>query len=100
MLDVWSSCEWVPLPEPLDEEPTRFVLVFVASFAKVVMMSVAKHTHGSWESRYSAWEAHSAHATDLVSSGFPAPIGSAMATGKSTAMAIKATRDMADVNEW
>merc|ERR1719191_345345 len=87
MLEVWSSCEWVPLPEPLDEEPTRFVEVFVASFAKVVMMSVAKHTHGSCESRYSACVAHSAHATDFVSSGFPAPIGSATAvdTTKATA---------------
>merc|ERR1719235_516558 len=90
MLEVWSSCEWVPLPEPLLEEPTRFVEVFVASFAKVVMMSVAKHTHGSCESRYSACVAHSAHATDFVSSGFPAPIGSrAAAVAKTKAKAAR-----------
>merc|ERR1719231_1124215 len=77
MLEVWSSCEWVPLPDPDPEDPTRFVEVLVASLAKVVMMSVAKHTHGSCESRYSACVAHSAQATDFVSSGFPAPIGSA-----------------------
>merc|ERR1719191_1634929 len=91
MFEVVSSWECVPLPEPEPEEPVRFVWVFVASFSKVVMMSVAKQTHGSCESRYSAWEAHSAHATDFLSSGFPAPIGSAVTTLRS-ATAIAKTR--------
>merc|ERR1719428_172535 len=83
ILEVWSSCECVPLPDPDPDLPTRFVEVLVASLAKVVMISVAKHTHGSCESRYSACVAHSAHATDFVSSGFPAPIGAPLATPKS-----------------
>merc|ERR1719272_1708428 len=51
MLDVTSSCECVPEPEPEPEEPWRAVVVLVASFAKVPMMSEAKHTHSSWLSR-------------------------------------------------
>merc|ERR1719172_166591 len=90
MLEVWSSCECVPLPDPDPDLPTRFVEVLVASLAKVVMMSVAKHTHGSCESRYSACVAHSAQATDFVSSGFPAPIGSrAAAVAKTKAKAAR-----------
>merc|ERR1719335_2080676 len=89
MLEVWSSCECVPLPDPDPDLPTRFVEVLVASLAKVVMMSVAKHTHGSCESRYSACVAHSAQATDFVSSGFPAPIGAATAVEASKATAAR-----------
>merc|ERR1719191_553390 len=92
MFEVVSSWECVPLPEPEPDEPVRFVCVFVASFSKVVMMSVAKQTHGSCESRYSAWVAHSAHATDFVSSGFPAPIGAA--TTIETTRAAAARRSM------
>merc|ERR1719420_1951499 len=94
MFEVVSSWECVPLPEPEPDEPVRFVWVFVASFSKVVMMSVAKQTHGSWESRYSAWVAHSAHATDFVSSGFPAPIGAPVVTPSSVA-AIARRRNIA-----
>merc|ERR1719335_1696348 len=89
MLEVWSSCECVPLPDPDPDLPTRFVEVLVASLVKVVMISVAKHTHGSCESRYSACVAHSAHATDLVSSGFPAPIGPATTVEASKATAAR-----------
>merc|ERR1719231_1883152 len=96
MLEVWSSCEWVPLPDPDPEDPTRFVEVLVASLAKVVMMSVAKHTHGSCESRYSACVAHSAQATDFVSSGFPAPMGS-RATAVATTKAKAARRIIAEI---
>merc|ERR1719465_196198 len=68
MFEVSSLKEWVPEPEPEPELPTRFVDVFVASFSKVPMMSEAKHTHSSWESRYSLCLAHSSHASAFVSS--------------------------------
>merc|ERR1719446_503055 len=61
MLEVSSLKVCVPSPEP-DDLPTRFVEVFVASFSKVPMMSEAKHTQSSWESRYSLCVAHSLHA--------------------------------------
>merc|ERR1719465_63205 len=51
MLEVSSLKECVPSPLPEPDEPTRFVEVFVASFSKVPMMSEAKQTHSSWESR-------------------------------------------------
>merc|ERR1719487_133455 len=62
MFDVSSLKECVPEPEPEPELPTRFVEVFVASFSKVPMMSEAKQTHSSWESRYSLCVLHSLQA--------------------------------------
>merc|ERR1719191_2166952 len=95
MFEVVSSWECVPLPEPEPDEPVRFVCVLVASFSKVVMMSVAKQTHGSCESRYSAWVAHSEQATAFVSSGFPAPIGAPVTTPRSATATAK-TRNIAE----
>merc|ERR1719310_1023846 len=74
MFEVSSLKVWVPSPEP-EDLPTRFVDVLVASFSKVPMMSEARHTHSSWESRYSLCVAHSPQACALVSSAIPAPFG-------------------------
>merc|ERR1719231_1989693 len=51
------------------------VRVFVASFAKVPMMSVTWQTQSSFPSfeRYSAQALHSSHAVFLASSGMPGP---------------------------
>merc|ERR1719443_2653363 len=49
MFEVSSLKECVPSPDPDPDEPTRFVEVFVASLAKVPMMSEAKQTQSpSW----------------------------------------------------
>merc|ERR1719373_165007 len=56
----------------------RVVSSFVASFAKVPWMSVAKHTHVSCLSRYGACLAHSAHAPAMVGSTRPGPLGSCL----------------------
>merc|ERR1719335_29343 len=52
------------------------VRVFVASFAKVPMMSVTWQTQSSFPSfeRYSAQALHSSHAVFLASSGMPGPL--------------------------
>merc|ERR1719453_1050476 len=60
--EVSSLKECVPSPEPAPDFPTRFVEVFVASFSKVPMMSLAWQTHVSWESKYFACCWHSAQA--------------------------------------
>merc|ERR1719265_1605918 len=66
----------------------RVVSFFVASFANVVMMSVAWHTQSSPVSRYGAEVAHSAHAPSLVGSGWPAPLGSCPRRPKRSAASV------------
>merc|ERR1719158_1927568 len=72
MFEVSSTFLWCPP----SEVPTFLVLVFVASFSKVPMMSVAWHTHSSPPpSKYSLCLEHSSHAKPIVSSGWPGPAG-------------------------
>ena len=51
------------------------VSFLVASFAKVVMMSVAWHEQSSPVSRYGECLEHSAHAPPIVGSAWPGPFG-------------------------
>merc|ERR1719326_2621641 len=90
MFEVTSTFLCDVTPPSVVLVPTFFVDVFVASFSKVPMMSVAWHTQSSPPpSRYSLCLEHSSHASDIVSSGCPAPAGffrrTAMAFGRQRA---------------
>merc|ERR1719355_280957 len=77
-VEVTYSTLCVPAPVlPSLVLPTFFVVVFVASFSKVPMMSVAKQKHSSPpDLMNSSCFLHSPHAISFVSSGCPGPLGS------------------------
>merc|ERR1719321_2174037 len=77
MFDVSSTFLCDVTPPSVVLVPTFFVDVFVASFSKVPMMSVAWQTQSSPPlSRYSLCLEDSPHARAMVSSGCPGPAGS------------------------
>merc|ERR1719231_196310 len=80
-----SARRFAPMFSVFVPKPSRDVRVFVASFAKVPMISVAWQTQGSFLSRYGACFAHSAHAIAWPSSGIPRPLGSWACAGPAAA---------------